>query len=43
MSNARLKLAKNQPNTKQPHEAELLIFENYSHSLSENNRAYSKE
>ena len=41
--NARLKLAKNQANAKQHPEAELLLFENYSHSLSmlssKNNRA----
>ena len=46
ISNARLKLAKNQANAKQHHEAELLQFENYSHSsstlLSKNNMAYSK-
>ena len=29
-----LKLAKNQANAKQHPEAELLLFENYSHSLS---------
>ena len=29
--NARLKLAKNQANAKQHHEAELVLFENYSH------------
>ena len=34
ISNARLKLAKNQANAKQHPEAELLQFENYSHSLS---------
>ena len=32
ISNARLKLAKNQANGKQHHEAELLLFENNSHS-----------
>ena len=34
ISNARPKLGKNQANTKQHHEAELLLFENYSHSSS---------
>ena len=34
ISNARLKLAKNQANAKQHPEAELLIFENYSQSSS---------
>ena len=42
ISNARLKMAKNQANAKQQHEAELLLFENYSHSSftlsSKNNR-----
>ena len=33
-SNARLKLAKNQANAKPQHDAELLLFENYSHSSS---------
>ena len=32
ISNTRLKLAKNQANTKQHLEAELLLFENCSHS-----------
>ena len=45
-SNARLKLAKNQANAKQHPEAELLLFEIYSHSSStlssKNNRTYSK-
>ena len=45
-SNARLKLVKNQANTKQHPEAELLLYENYSHSpstlSSKNNRRYSK-
>ena len=45
-SNARLKLAKNQANAKPQPEAELLLFENYSHSSSKlsskNNRTYSK-
>ena len=47
LSNARLKLAKNQANAKQQSETELLLFENYSHSSStlspKNNRAYSKK
>ena len=47
ISNANLKLAKNQANTKQHPEAELLLFENYSHSWStlssKNNRTYSKK
>ena len=34
ISNARLKLAKNQANAKQHPEAEVLLFENYSHSSS---------
>ena len=34
ISNARLKLPKNQVNAKQHTEAELLLFENYSHSSS---------
>ena len=34
ISNARLKLAKNQANAKQQPEAELLLFENYSHTSS---------
>ena len=46
ISNARLKLAKNQANAKQHLEAELWKFENYSHSSStlssKNNRTYSK-
>ena len=33
ISNSRLNLAKNQANAKQHPEAELLLFENYSHSL----------
>ena len=45
ISNARLKLAKNQANAKQHCEAGLLLFESYSHSLStlssKNNRIYS--
>ena len=40
-------MAKNQANAKQQHEAELLLFENYSHSSftlsSKNNRTYSKK
>ena len=47
VSNARVILEKNQANAKQHPEAELLLFENYSHSsftLSpKNNRAYSKK
>ena len=47
ISNARLKLAKNQAHVKQHPEAELWLFENYSHSLStlssKNNRTYSKK
>ena len=46
MSNARVKLANNQAKAKQYSEAELLSFENYSHSsstLSSNyNRIYFK-
>ena len=34
ISNGNLKLAINQGNAKQRHEAELLLFENYSHSSS---------
>ena len=34
ISNARLKLTKYKANAKQDHEAELLVFENYSHSSS---------
>ena len=45
ISNARLKIAKSQANAKQHPEAELLLFENYSHSssmlLSKNNMTYS--
>ena len=40
-----MKLAKNQVNAKQHAEAELLLFENYSHSsstLSKNNKRYFK-
>ena len=45
ISNARLKLAKNQANAKQHPQAELLLFGKYSHSSSmlssKNNRKYS--
>ena len=34
ISNTRLKLAKNQENSKQHHDAELLLLENYSLSLT---------
>ena len=44
ISSARLKLAKNLSNAKQHPEAELLLFENYSHSsstlLSKSNKTY---
>ena len=47
ISNARLKLAKNHANAKENPEAELLLFENYSHSSStlssNNNRTYSEK
>ena len=47
ISNARLKLAKNQANAKQHPEAEPLLFENYSLSSStspsKNNRRYFKK
>ena len=43
ISNARLILEKNQANAKQHPQAELLLFENYSHSLSENNRTYFRK
>ena len=47
ISNARLKLVKNQLNAKQHPEAELLLFENYSHPSftlsSKDNRAYSEK
>ena len=47
MSNARLKLAKNQANAKQHPQAELLLFEKYTYSLSmllfKNSRIYSKK
>ena len=45
-SNTRLKLVKNQANTKQHQEAELLLFENNSPSsskLSSKNMSYSKK
>ena len=42
-----MKLAKNQANTKQHPEAELLLIENYSHSSStlsnKNNMTYSEK
>ena len=44
VSNARLKFVKTQANAKQHREAQLLLFENYSHSSStlssKNNRTY---
>ena len=50
ISKARLKLAKNQANAKHHPEAELLLFQNYSHSFiiqiifySQNNSTYSKK
>ena len=47
ISNSRLKLAKNQANAKRHPEAELLVFESYSHSLytlsSKNNRTSLKK
>ena len=47
ISNVRLKWAKNQTNAKQHPAAELLLFENDSHSSytlsSKNNRTYSKK
>ena len=47
ISNARLKLAKNQANAKQHPEAELLKLKNYSHSSStlstKDNKTYSKK
>ena len=47
ISNAMLKLAKNQANLKHHPEAELLLFENYSHSSwtlsSKDNKTYSKK
>ena len=47
ISNARLKLPKNQAKAKQHPEAERLLFENNSHSSSklssENNTTYSKK
>ena len=46
INNTGLKLAKNQANAKQHPEAEILLFENYSHfsSLSsKSNKTYSKK
>ena len=43
ISNARLKLAKNETNPKQHPEAELLVFENYLHSSSKNNGTCSEK
>ena len=47
MNNARLKLSENQANAKQHTEAEILLFENYSHSSyklpSKNIKIYSKK
>ena len=47
ISNARLKLAKNQANAKQHPEAELLLFEDDSHSSAplslKSNRTHSKK
>ena len=43
ISNARLKLSKNETRAKQYPEAKLLLFENYSLSSSKNNRIYSKK
>ena len=47
ISNTTLRLVKNQANAKQDLEAELLLFENYSHSSytlsSKNNGTYSKK
>ena len=43
ISNARLKLAKDQANAKQHPEAELLLFESYSHSSCKDKRAYSRK
>ena len=47
ISNAKLILAKDQANVKQHPDAELLLFENYSHSSStlssKNNRTCSKK
>ena len=37
------KIGKKLHNAKQHPEAELLLFENYSHSSSKNNRKYSKK
>ena len=47
ISNDRLKLTKNQGHVKQHREAEILLYENYSHSSStlssKSNRTYSKK
>ena len=47
ISNARLKLAKNQANAKQHPEVELFLFENYSHSSTmlsfRSNKTYTKK
>ena len=46
ISNGKLKLAKNQANAKQHPEADLLLFENYSHSsfiLSSKNKSTYKK
>ena len=47
MSNAKMKLAKSQPNAKQHPEAKLKLIDNYSNSsstlLSKSNRTYSKK
>ena len=43
ISNARLKLAKNQANAKQNPGAKLLLFENYAHSSSKYSRTYSRK
>ena len=47
INNAGLKLAKNQANTKQHPEAELVLFDNYLHFSStlscKSNRTYSKK
>ena len=47
ISNVKMRMAKNQENTNHHPEAELLLFENYSHSSStlssKNNGTYSKK
>ena len=43
ISNAWLKLAKNQANAKQHPETEVLLFENYPHCSCENIRTYSRK